>query len=70
MLKVANCSAGYDGIPALVDVSFHIDEGEIVTIVGSNGTGKSTIARLVSGLIKATSGTIEFRGKRIDKMPA
>ncbi|HOA15232.1 MAG TPA: ABC transporter ATP-binding protein [Bacillota bacterium] len=70
MLKVANCSAGYDGIPALVDVSFHIDEGEIVTIVGSNGTGKSTIARLVSGLIKATSGTVEFRGKRIEKMPA
>jgi len=53
-----------------VDVSFHIDEGEIVTIVGSNGTGKSTIARLVSGLIKATSGTVEFRGKRIEKMPA
>lgn len=70
MLQVVKCNAGYDGVPALVDVSLHINEGEIVTIVGSNGTGKSTIARMVSGLIKATSGTIEFKGKRIEKMPA
>lgn len=70
MLQVVKCNAGYDGVPALVDVSFHIDKGEIVTIVGSNGTGKSTIARMVSGLVKTTSGTIEFKGKRIEKLPA
>ncbi|HOS51139.1 MAG TPA: ABC transporter ATP-binding protein [Bacillota bacterium] len=57
-------------MPALVDVSFNIKEGEIVTLIGSNGTGKSTIARLVSGLIKASSGTIEFCGRRIEKLPA
>ncbi|HPU95870.1 MAG TPA: ABC transporter ATP-binding protein, partial [Bacillota bacterium] len=59
-----------DGVPALVDVSFNIKEGEIVTLIGSNGTGKSTIARLVSGLIRATSGTMEFCGRRIEKLPA
>ena len=70
MLNVVKCSAAYDGVPALVDVSFNIKEGEIVTLIGSNGTGKSTIARLVSGLIRATSGTMEFCGRRIEKLPA
>jgi len=70
MLNVVKCSAAYDGVPALVDVSFNITEGEIVTLIGSNGTGKSTIARLVSGLIRATSGTMEFCGRRIEKLPA
>ncbi|HOY88446.1 MAG TPA: ATP-binding cassette domain-containing protein, partial [Bacillota bacterium] len=70
MLNVVKCNAAYDGVPALVDVSFNIKEGEIVTLIGSNGTGKSTIARLVSGLIKASSGTIEFCGRRIEKLPA
>ena len=49
MLNVSSVSAGYNGVPALVDVSLHVDQGEIVAIVGSNGTGKSTLARVVRG---------------------
>lgn len=70
MLNVVRCNAGYDGVPALFDLSLNINKGEIVTIVGSNGTGKSTLARVVSGLVKITSGSVEFNGKRIDKLPA
>ncbi len=70
MLNVVKCSAGYDGVPALVDVSVNVKQGEIIAIVGSNGTGKSTLARVISGLVKTTSGTIEFNGKRIERMPA
>ncbi|MEA4883315.1 MAG: ABC transporter ATP-binding protein [Clostridia bacterium] len=69
MLNVSSVSAGYGGVPALADVSLHIEQGEIVALVGSNGTGKSTLARVISGLVKPTSGTIEFRGQRIDRMP-
>ncbi len=69
MLNVQNCSAGYGGVPALVDVSLHIQPGEIVTIVGSNGTGKSTLARVISGLVKPTAGEIIFDGQRIDRLP-
>jgi len=56
-------------VPALVDVSLHIQPGEIVTIVGSNGTGKSTLARVISGLVKPTAGEIIFDGQRIDRLP-
>ena len=70
MLNVSSVSAGYNGVPALVDVSLHVDQGEIVAIVGSNGTGKSTLARVVSGLVRPTSGTIEFDGQAIHRMPA
>ncbi|NLJ69298.1 MAG: ABC transporter ATP-binding protein [Firmicutes bacterium] len=69
MLNMSSINAGYSGVPALTDVSLHINPGEIVTIVGSNGAGKSTIARTISGLVKPTSGTITFNGERIDQLP-
>ncbi|OPZ65348.1 MAG: High-affinity branched-chain amino acid transport ATP-binding protein LivF [Firmicutes bacterium ADurb.Bin506] len=69
MLNVSSVSAGYGGVPALSDVSLHIRPGEIVTIVGSNGTGKSTLARVISGLVRPTAGEIVFDGKRIDRLP-
>lgn len=56
-------------MPALADVSLNIEQGEIVAIVGSNGTGKSTLARVISGLVKPTSGTVTFGGQSIEKMP-
>jgi branched-chain amino acid transport system ATP-binding protein len=56
-------------VPALADVSLNIEQGEIVAIVGSNGTGKSTLARVISGLVKPTSGTVTFGGQSIEKMP-
>ncbi|HHV79183.1 MAG TPA: ABC transporter ATP-binding protein [Firmicutes bacterium] len=70
MLRVRNLKAGYDGVPVLFDVSFEVNEGELVAIVGSNGAGKSTILRTISGLIKPMGGEIEFEGKRIDGQPA
>ena len=53
----------------MTDVSLHINPGEIVTIVGSNGAGKSTIARTISGVVRVTSGSITFNGERIDHLP-
>ncbi|WP_041083058.1 ABC transporter ATP-binding protein [Thermotoga profunda] len=70
MLKVDRLTVGYDSVPVIFDVSFSVEEGELVSIVGSNGAGKSTILRTISGLLKPFSGTIEFMGKRIDRLPA
>ncbi len=70
MLKVKNLKAGYDGVPVVFDVSFEVREGELVSIVGSNGAGKTTILRAVSGLLKPLGGEIEFMGQRIDCIPA
>lgn len=69
MLKVNNINVFYGKLQALWDVSFHADEKEIVALVGANGAGKSTILNTISNLIHPTSGTVEFVGMRIDKMP-
>lgn len=70
MLKVKNISGGYDSVPVLFDISFEVDEGQVVSIVGSNGAGKTTILRTISGILKPFSGEIEFMGERIDNIPA
>jgi branched-chain amino acid transport system ATP-binding protein len=70
MLKIKNLKTGYDQVPVVFDVSFEIHEGEIVSIVGSNGAGKTTILKTISGLIQPFSGEIEFMGERIDHMEA
>jgi len=70
MLKVKNLNVGYDNVPVIFDVSFEVKEKELVSIVGSNGAGKTTILKTISGLLKPFSGEIEFMGKRIDRMPA
>ncbi|MGP8321967.1 MAG: ABC transporter ATP-binding protein [Methanosarcinaceae archaeon] len=69
MLKVENVNVSYDSVKILWDVNFHIDEGEIITIIGPNGAGKTTIARTIMGLLKPTSGTIEFNEKQIHQSP-
>ena len=66
---MSNISAGYGGVPALHGVSLQIKKGEIVTIVGSNGAGKSTIARTLTGLVKPTGGSIMFDGRAIEGLP-
>lgn len=58
----------YGQLHAIIDVSFRVDEGEIVVIVGSNGAGKSTILRTCSGLLRPASGDIKFQGHEISKM--
>lgn len=70
LLEIKNLSVHYGKAMALDDVSMDVDEGEIVSIVGANGAGKTTILRTISGLKKPTSGEIWFQNKRIDGMPA
>lgn len=60
MLNVSGLQVFYGNIHAIKDVSFYVEEGEIVTLIGANGAGKSTILNTVSGLIRPTEGTIEF----------
>ena len=67
MLEVTNLNVYYDNIRALKDVSFSVEEGEIMTLIGANGAGKTTTLLTLSGLKKAQSGTIQFLGKDITK---
>jgi branched-chain amino acid transport system ATP-binding protein len=68
MLKVNNLSVHYSGMQALANVSIQVNQGEIVSIVGSNGAGKSTTINAISGLRKLTDGTIEFLGKNVTEV--
>lgn len=70
LLTVENLDVHYGGIHALKQVSFTINAGEIVTLIGANGAGKSTTLRAVSGLIPKSGGIIEFDGHNISNMPA
>ncbi|WP_062532715.1 ABC transporter ATP-binding protein [Jeotgalibaca dankookensis] len=67
MLKVTNLSVNYDMIQAVKNISFEVNEGEIVTLIGANGAGKSTILRTISGLVRSGSGDMTYRGKDITK---
>ncbi len=67
MLEVANLNVYYNNIRALKDVSFSVEEGEIMTLIGANGAGKTTTLLTLSGLKKPQSGTIQFQGKDITK---
>lgn len=60
MLKVENLSVHYGMIQAVRDVSFEVNEGEVVSLIGANGAGKTTILRTLSGLVRPSSGKIEF----------
>jgi len=60
MLSVNNISVGYKGLLAVQDVSFHVDKGEVVSIIGSNGAGKSTIMKTIAGLLHSQKGEILF----------
>ena len=68
MLRVENVSAGYGSIKVLKQVSLSVSEGEIVTLIGSNGVGKTTTLKTISGLLRPTGGKIYFRSEEISKM--
>ena len=70
MLKVENLSVHYGMIQAVRDVSFEVNEGEVVSLIGANGAGKTTILRTLSGLVRPSAGKIQVLGKEIQKMPA
>ncbi len=68
MLKVNNLKVNFGGIEAVKGISFEVKEGEIVTLIGSNGAGKSTTLRTISGIVKPVDGSIEFEGTDITKI--
>ncbi|WP_341443524.1 ABC transporter ATP-binding protein [Lactonifactor longoviformis] len=70
MLKVTDLIVNYGVIQAIKGVSFEVNEGEIIALIGANGAGKTTILQTVTGLISPKSGKIEFEGKEITKTPA
>jgi len=68
MLRVSEIEVRYSGIPVIHDVSLEVRKGELVTVVGSNGAGKSTLLKAIAGAIRPSRGSIEFEGKRIDRL--
>ena len=69
-LVVRDLTAGYGGVPALHGVSLEVRPGEMVALLGANGAGKSTLLRAVSGLLRASRGSVEFQGSAIERSPA
>lgn len=69
MLEITNLSAGYGPIKAVEGISLTVNQGEIVTLLGANGAGKSTTLRSISGLLKQKSGSIGFEGVELAKLP-
>ena len=67
MLKVEGLRAGYGAINILWDMSFRVDDGEIVAILGSNGAGKTTMVRSITGMVRPTAGSIVFQGEELMK---
>lgn len=70
MLTINDINVFYGAIHAIKGVSLEVNEGEIVTLIGANGAGKSTILRTISGLLKPKIGSIQFEGQEIAGMPA
>ena len=70
MLEVKDLEVNYGVIKAIKGVSFEVNEGEVISLIGANGAGKTTILHAVSGLLNKTAGTVMFEGKDITKIPA
>ena len=69
MLEVENLSSGYGTVQILWNISFRINEKEIICIIGPNGAGKTTLVRTIAGLLPTKTGTIRFKGENIEKTP-
>jgi branched-chain amino acid transport system ATP-binding protein len=69
MLKVEDINVFYGKIHAIHDLSFHVNEGEIVTLIGANGAGKTTILKSISRILTPSSGIIKFRDEDLSKVP-
>ncbi len=70
LLEIKSLSASYGSIKALFDVNIEVAEGELVTLVGANGAGKTTIMKVISGIQRASGGSVEFAGKNITRLAA
>ena len=69
ILKVDNINVYYGAIHAIKSVSFHVDRGEVVTLIGANGAGKSTTLQTISGLLRSRTGSVDFLGENISRLP-
>lgn len=69
MLKVTDLQVYYGVIQAIKGISFEVNEGEVIALIGANGAGKTTILHTITGLVEAKAGTVEFEGTNITKMP-
>ncbi|HEX8111077.1 MAG TPA: ATP-binding cassette domain-containing protein, partial [Kofleriaceae bacterium] len=70
LLELTAVRAGYGDFQALFDISLEVRAGEIVTLIGANGAGKTTTLRVISGAVRATSGTVRFDGHDVTGLPA
>ncbi len=70
MLKVENLEVYYGMIQAIKGISFEVNQGEVIALIGANGAGKTTILHTITGLVEAKAGKIEFEGKNLLKTPA
>jgi branched-chain amino acid transport system ATP-binding protein len=70
LLEIDTLAVGYDGVPALHDVSLRAGSGQIVALVGANGAGKSSLLRAISGLLRPERGSIRFDGDEIARVPS
>ncbi|MGA3036622.1 MAG: ABC transporter ATP-binding protein [Vulcanimicrobiaceae bacterium] len=70
LLEIDTLAVGYDGVPALHDVSLRAGSGQIVALVGANGAGKTSLLRAISGLLRPERGTIRFEGDDIARVPS
>jgi branched-chain amino acid transport system ATP-binding protein len=69
MLTLENVSVNYGAIEALTDISLHVEQGEVVTLIGANGAGKTTTLRTITGLLEPKEGRVMYEGKQISGMP-
>ena len=69
MLNVENINVYYGSIHAVKDITFNVEKGEIVTLIGANGAGKSTILNTISGLLRSKTGSVTFEGRPIGSLP-
>ena len=70
LLNVEGINVYYGAIHAIKDISFHVNEGEIVTLIGANGAGKTTTLQTISGLLRSKTGSITFEGQNISNVRA
>lgn len=69
VLQVENINVYYGSIHAVKDVSFHVEQGEVVTLIGANGAGKSTVLNTVAGLLRSRTGIVHFLGEELRHVP-
>ena len=70
MLEIKDLEVCYGVIRAIKGISFEVNQGEVIALIGANGAGKTTILHTITGLVPAKSGSILFEGKELTKMPA